>query len=239
MTSPFYFFTESDGKSREAKPLSVPGEVKVPSIVNHVQPQATPVKEEIVTNTKQGNELPPVAYNTAIAAPAYTYVNLIETIAPQIKQLKGYQEEQVKEALEASKKVLEEKQWKDVEKSIADAMTSSEKDVLKGQYEKALSKVNWNKMEDKLRIAYDKIDWNSVNDNLNKAIVEIKMDSLQHVYSTAMTELSSLQKELCENDLKGIPDTDISLKSVEQTKKNVQNAINTLNKVRTRKIVHL
>jgi hypothetical protein len=71
------------------------------------------------------------------------------------------------------------------------------------------------------------------------ALAEIKIDSVQQVYTETLSELSSIQKELCENNLKGIPDTDISLDCIQQKQKNVQIAINKLQKVRTRKIVHL
>lgn len=238
MISPLYFFSEDEGT--ETKSLPAQKEVMEPAIVNHAVPaQATTgIEEKLNREGKEDNEVGSQAQNNIAVAPS-GYVNCKEIIAPPLRQLKNYQEEQVKEALEASKKVLEKKQWKNVETRIADVMTSAEKDVLKGQYEKELSKVNWNKMENKLRLAYDKIDWNSVNENLNKAIYDIKIDSLQQVCSTAMAELSSLQKELSENNLKGIPDTDISLQSVAKSKKNVQVAINTLQKVRSRKIVHL
>ena len=93
-------------------------------------------------------------------------------------------------------KVLEEKQWKDVEKRIADAMSSAEKDALKCQYEKQLSKVDWSKMKTKLTIAYDNIDWNRVNEKLDNALTAIKIDSLQQVYTIAMTDLTTLQKVL-------------------------------------------
>jgi len=244
IASPFYFFTEEN--EEEAKQATKPAvelaEVTVPSIVNHIQPKvaAEEVKkpaarattnEYAVLEQKSVSSLP-----FSVALPL-TYVRFVEPV--ELTQLKKYQEEQVTEALEASKKVLEEKQWKDVEKTIADGMTSSEKDALKCQYEKELSKVDWNKMKDKLSLAYDRIDWNVVNDNLSKALTEIKIDSLQQVYATAISELSTIQKELCENNLTAIPDTDVSLASVEQTKKNVQKAIITLNKVRTRKIIHL
>lgn len=237
MSSPLYFFTDGDAQAKELNPVSKPKEITTPSIVNHIQTQqpAVPERKEV----KMTNELPAAFAHMDMPALPLTYVRFTETIAPKIRELKNYQEEQVKEALDASKKVLEDKQWKDVEKRIADAMTSSEKDVLKCQYEKALSKVDWSKMKEKLSIAYDRIDWSSVNDNLNTALTAIKIDSLQQVYSVAISELSTLQKALCENNLKGIPDTDISLESVEQRKIDVQKAINRLQKVRTRKIVHL
>jgi bla regulator protein blaR1 len=238
MSSPFYLFTE-DEPARVNPNLPATKEMALPVIVNHALPEPATEADEKEAIADLDDEQAAAAQHLATSAPAYTYVNLIQTIAPRLRQLKNYEEEQVKEAIEASKKVLEEKQWKDVEKRIADVMTSNEKEVLKCQFEKELEKVNWNKMQDKLRMAYDKIDWNSVNEGLSLAMEEIKIDSIHQVYAMAMAELSSLQKELCENNIKGIPDTDISLKSVEQSKKDVQRALNTLNKVRSKKIVHL
>jgi bla regulator protein BlaR1 len=236
LSSPFYLFT--DGEGEETKPVAAPKEMPATAIVNHIQPKAE-YDKTIASGPVHEPALPavPVSSKVVFSPLTYTYVNYTEPI--NIPQLKNYQEEQVKEVLDASKKVLEEKQWKAMENKIADVMTSHEKTMLKDQYEKELSKVDWNKMKDKLRMAYDKIDWNLVNDNLAKAMTEIKMDSLQQVYTSAMTELSSIQKQLCENNLTGIPDTDISLKVVEETKKNVQTAINDLIKVKTRKIIHL
>ncbi len=235
MFSPVYFFTENE---RQRKPAEAPKEIQVPTIVNHVNPEATDIEknEETEISDQRKEYASPAQAKIALTPYTYTYVNLVEKMVPQ---LKNYQEEQVKEVVEASKKVLEEKQWKDAEKRIADALSEHEKAILKMQYDKELSKVDWKKMQEKLRVAYDQIDWNQVNDNLNKAIVEIKIDSLTHAYTTTLNELSCLQKELCENNLTGIPDTDISLRDVERSKKNVQSAISTLNKVRTRKIIHL
>jgi beta-lactamase regulating signal transducer with metallopeptidase domain len=236
LSSPFYFFTESDKEEPENAPAAK--EISAPSIVNNIRPAVSETKVKAVEKNPEAEVVEKFAQNT-LAAPPLTYVNFTQTLAPQLRQLKSYQEAQVKEAMEASKKVLEEKQWKAVENKIADVMTSYEKSVLKSEYDREMSKVNWNKMEDKLRMAYDRIEWNKVNEELNKAITEIKIDSLQEAYTSAIAELSSLQKELAENNLKGIPDTDISLKSVEQNKKEVQKAINTLIKVKTKKIVHL
>lgn len=239
MSSPLYFFTESDGNEKDSKqsPVAEPKEMTVPSIVNHAHfPASQPAKEEVV-KTRSVYTVPVIAEVPA----TLTYVRFIEPApgVPAIKELKSYQEEQIKEALAASKVVLEQKQWKDVENRIADAMTMAEKDALKCQYEKELNKVDWTELKQKLSLAYDRIDWNRVNENLNTALVEIKIDSVQQVLTQTLSELTSIQKELCENNLKGIPDTDISLENICQKQKNVQNAINKLVLVRTKRIVHL
>jgi beta-lactamase regulating signal transducer with metallopeptidase domain len=234
MTSPLYFFTENDRDGLRL-PAQQPKEMHLATIVNHIQPKLTsPENKNTAINNKE-SEIPVLAKVSLPASP-FAFANLTQTITLELKK---YQEEQVTEAVAASKKILEEKQWKDVEKQIADVMSGKEKAALKGEYEKELSKVDWNSMQDKLRSSYDQIDWNRVNEDLNKAMVEIKIDSLKQVYSTTMNKLTTLQKELCENNVKGIPDTDISLKAVEQNKKEIQRAINNLNSVKVKKVVHL
>ena len=49
----------------------------------------------------------------------------------------------------------------------------------------------------------------------------------------------SLEKELRKAGEEGIPDTDITLKSVECKKKEVLNVIKTIKSVKPRKIIHL
>ena len=166
----------------------------------------------------------------------YVFVNHLENIVPVLEPQK---EEQVKEVLDASKKVLTEEQWKAVELSIADALTSHEKEKVKIEYKKAVEKLDWEKMENKLRIAYDSINWKHVNIELGKALVEIKLDSLQKVYTTVVSNLSCLEKELIKAGEPGIPDTDITLETVECKKKEALKAINTIKSAKARKIVHL
>ena len=234
MSSPLYFFTESDGDGLRQS-VQEPEEMHLAAIINHIQPK--PVLQENKNSQVSNKESEsPVLAQVSLPASPFAFANFTQTIALELKK---YQEEQVKEAVTASKKILEEKQWKDVEKQIADAMSENEKAALKGEYEKELSNVDWNEMQDKLRSSYDQIDWNRVNEDLNKAMVEIRIDSLKKVYSATMNELTTLQKELCENNVKGIPDTDISLKAIEQNKKEIQRAIINLNRAKARKIVHL
>lgn len=201
----------------------------------------SPVNEELIKESPQTSASEKVSEQVKVSLKPinnspFINVNFLENIVPQLDQ---EQEEQVKEALIASKKVMTEDQWKVVENSIADAMTLEEKEQLKTEYKKAMSELDWEKMEERLKVAYDKIDWNQINIQLNKALVEIKMDSLQHVYTSAIAALSSLEKELKQTKQCGVPDSDITLKSVAEHRKEMQKAINTLKSVRNRKIVHL
>ena len=149
------------------------------------------------------------------------------------------QEQQVQQVLDASKKIMAEEQWKAIEVNIADALTSHEKEMAKLEHKKAIEKLNWEIIENKLRVAYDSINWKNVNNELNKVLVEIRLDSLQKVYTNVVSNLSCLERELVKSGAPGIPDTDITLETVECKKKEVLKAINTIKSAKTRKIVHL
>jgi bla regulator protein blaR1 len=195
---------------------------------------------EPLVQTKQDNpgasEMPRYTA-VADASMHFSQVSNLETIMPE---LTPQQENQVKEALIASKKVLEETQWKAVEKSIADAMTIAEKEKVKAAYEKAAAeKVDWEKLGDRLKLSYDQIDWDGVNTEFNIAMNNMRLDSLRQVYSLAMTQLSSLEKEMKLNGLKGIPDSDITVDAVQKKIKELQKARVIVQEMRNKKIISL
>lgn len=154
--------------------------------------------------------------------------------------LSAQEEAQVKEVLGASKRILEEAQWKTVEKSIADALTLAEKEHIKIQYQQQADKANWEKMEDQLRQAYARINWNEVQTGLNQALAEIKLDSLSNAYNLALVNLDKLSREMSETKQKAIPDTDVTLQKLETKRQQVLNALKSLNEVKKqRKIIRL
>ncbi len=106
-------------------------------------------------------------------------------------------------------------------------------------YEKELNNFDWKKLENNLKIAYEKIDWENVNNQLNTALNQIRIDSIQHVYNDVAYRLSEVQKELNENKITSIPDSDVSLKIVEEKRKKVQESLQKLNAIRAKKIVRL
>ena len=173
---------------------------------------------------------------TDLISQAYRMVGFEEA---EIPELKRYQEAQVKEALEASRRVMEEVQWKEVEKSIADAFSEAEKQQLKSAYEQELNKANWSQLENKLKLAYAQIDWDQVNNQLNTALNQIRMDSLQRVYNDVAIRLNQVKKEMVENKVKNIPDTDISLKTIDEKRMSLQESLRRLKAMRAKKIVSL
>lgn len=154
-------------------------------------------------------------------------------------QLNEQQEEQIELAMEASKKILENMQWKIVEKNIAEVFNQKEKEVLKATYDKQVKKIDWKKWENKLKLAYNNIDWDKVNVQLYQAVNEVTLDSITTVYNKALSKMEDMKQELTEKDMKGIPDSDINLKDLEIKKNEVRKALNEIRATRTKKIVHL
>lgn len=166
----------------------------------------------------------------------YTPVNFRETIAPELNK---DQEQEVQLAVEASKKILEDRNWKQVKSSVADAMTEVEKQRLKKLYQKELSSLDWNQLEEKLRLSYNQINWNTVNAKIDQEIAKIKIDSLTNVYSFALNNVIKAKQELQKESLKGIPDTDITLSGLDSAKKTLNKTLSELKAVKEKKIIRL
>jgi len=228
LSSPFYFFTGDNSETKEP----VLTETKSSPLINTIKQPGTALK------TSPANEtvIPDEYIMSPSGAPAIANASFDPVQIPQLNQ---YQEEQVKEAIDSSKKIIEDVQWKTAEKNIAEVLNQKEKDQLRSEYQKALDKLDWKKWEDNLRIAFDKVDWEKINEQLGKAVTLIRLDSLQKAYTQAIGNLDLARQELSENNLTGIPDTDITLKEVEQKKQDVQKSLNKLRVLRNKKIVHL
>ncbi len=227
LPSPFRFAAQSAGDNAAENPTPV---------FTAASPDKTNA-EYVKTVPPQKTEYPVHSISSDIASPEMMQA-WFEPPA-EIPELKKYQEEQIKEALQASKKVLESVQWKAMEKGLADVFTQKEKDELRSDYQKELNNFDWNKWENKLRIGYDNVDWEKVNHQLTAAINQVRLDSLQRVYNNVIVKLSDVEKELTLQQLNGIPDSDISLKEIYNTKQQTQKELNKLRGVRTKKIVHL
>ena len=167
---------------------------------------------------------------------AYQFVNHLQNVIPQ---LTPSEEKQVQKVLLESKKIIQNIKWKELEKSIADAFNSTEKAKIKSQLNEAISSINTATIEQKLRMVYDKIDWNRTEIQLQNELAVITMDSLQQVYTVALDELSDLQKELIKDSACGIPDTDITVKSIEKKKGEFQRALNKIKVIKPKKVVRL
>ncbi len=236
LSSPFYLFMDDDKKAEAVNAAETAA-----TIVNNIEPYikqiAASIDEKEAARIDKELEGLGEKIEHAIANPFA--VAATHFAAPEAPELKNYQEEQVKEAIDASKRVLQEKEWEEVEKNIAEVFTQQQKEALKAEYLKKINKVDWKKWENELRLAYNKVNWEQVNAQLANAVTNIRIDSLQHVYNKAMMNLSVVERQLSRDSLAGIPDSDITLEVIEQKKAEVSKALNQLRGIKTKKIVRL
>ncbi|TMI86678.1 MAG: M56 family metallopeptidase [Bacteroidetes bacterium] len=233
ISSPFYFFTnDKPEESFQTMDESKPDESTTPSVINHAKNNKAAKK----LNNKPAPATGIVKLNNYTPVADYVYVNYAPVVVPLLKK---YQEVQVQKAIEGSKKVIENVQWKALEKKIAEVYTQNQKEQLKSAYKAQIDKLNWEKLENNLRIAYDKIDWDQVNTQLRTAIAQITLDSLKTVLNAEASQLNRVQEELSANELTGIPDTDITLKEVEQKKQEVNKTLNSLRIMKVKKVIRL
>lgn len=236
LSSPFYLFMDDDKKAEAVNAVE-----NAATIVNNIEPYvkqiAASIDEKEAAIMEKELEGLGEKIEHAIANPFA--VAATHFAAPQAPELKNYQEEQVKEAIDASKRVLQEKEWEEVEKNIAEVFTQQQKEALKAEYLKKINKVDWKKWENELRLAYNKVNWEKVNAQLANAVTNIRLDSLQHVYNKAMMNLSVVERQLSRDSLAGIPDSDITLEVIEQKKAEVSKALDQLRGIKAKKIVRL
>ena len=168
--------------------------------------------------------------------PGFMNVNYTTPVLPE---LAPEEETKVKEAVDATKKILQESEWKAFEKNYAEVFNTAEKTKLKSEYIYEVDKVNWNKLEDQLRLSYSQINWDNVNEKINTSLAQIKLDSLQQQLSVSLKTLVNVEKALKENNCTAIPDTDITLQFVIENRQKAKEQLQLLKAARVKKIVRL
>jgi bla regulator protein blaR1 len=157
-----------------------------------------------------------------------------------VPELKKHQTLEVKKALDASKKILESIQWKAIEKNIADVFSGKEKEKIKALYEAELSKIDWNKWEKQLQLAYNNINWDKINDQLSDAVNMVRIDSLQQVYSSAISKLDEVKVQLEQQQISSMQNkAAINLRDLEQKRRNLIQMNKELKTMRIKKVAHL
>ena len=159
--------------------------------------------------------------------------------APVIPELAKEDELQLKETIGATKKILEEKEWKEVEKNYADVYNSNEKARLKNEYQQQINNIDWNNLETKLRLSYNNIDWNKVTDQVRTSLAQIKLDSIQAEIKCTFDQLITLESWMKKNNTTTIPDSDVTLELVKDNKQKAKAELNKIKAVISRKIIRL
>ena len=166
--------------------------------------------------------------------------SFINYTTPVIPELAPEEESKVKEAVDATRKILQEQEWKAIEKAYADAFTSYEKTQLKTDYVPTeTSKVDWNKLEDQLRLSYQQINWENVNAKLNTSLAQIKLDSLQFQLNANLKNLVNLEKLMIENNVTAIPDSEICLLTVKENQQKTRDQLQKVKAARVKTIIRL
>lgn len=234
--------------SATASYTSTPKEITGPVIKNELRLASDEATTETTEqNANPADETAPEETNEAATPAVFPAADeIVDNIKlagfeliNEIPALNDYQEEQVKQAIEASKKVFNNAQWKAVERELAELLSQQEKKELRKKYQQQMEKFDWKNWENKLRAAYDKVDWDMVNVQLSNAINMVRLDSMQQVYADAVARLDKARNELIRDSVKSIPDTEISVKSLNDKIKTTIRALSAIKATKNKKIVRL
>jgi hypothetical protein len=212
-SQPFSFFTsEEEPKNKQVnKALWQPVKTKNSVAIGVPITKTTTEEAAIVPGDGaiEDDDFVPVAYDETDAS------------------LSEDQKKQVVNTVENTKKVLKTLQWQEVEKSIADAMTTQEKSTAKSKYMKEVEKeVDWKKLETALKAGYEKVDWNTVNENLSTALTKIELDSTKQVYTKVLSQLQKPHVTKC--NAQHLPIPDVSVVQLEKAKLALEKRIRTI-----------
>jgi len=219
--SPYYFFNNKPGNTGNNSFLKI---------------NESFTQQDKIVQFNIGERVNDYFSETPVLSPGFQHAGYQ---APVIPELTEEAEVNVKEAVNATRKILEEKEWKELEKSYAEVFNPAEKAKLKNEYLNELKKINWETLENKLKLSYDQIDWNSVNEQINASLAQIKFDSIQQQLTLSLANLFSIENTMRENETECIPDTDITLKLVKENQLKAKQQLEKLKAARPKKIVRI
>ncbi|HEX2536061.1 MAG TPA: M56 family metallopeptidase [Chitinophagaceae bacterium] len=164
------------------------------------------------------------------------FVQVAELTSAADARLSAEEQAQVKDAVENTRKMVKS-QWTQVEESIADGLTSSEKKLAHQEYLREVEKIDWKNLEQNLKAAYEEINWEQVNSQIRAALIQVKLDSLQHSYSRILTQLDKAGEEAaCQGTLL-FPDA--SVQEIQIQKEAVRSSLNAVKGLKKQKVVKL
>ncbi len=238
-TNPFYFFTGEQPSNGPA--LNMLAETSSPIELNEMDMELIVEPAPATANPpKPINEKTPakpvIAENEMYSPEDFVYVTATEIIEPE---LTTSQEEQLEEIVEASKVVLEKAKWNEIEKNIADALTSDQKQQLQNVYLAELDRINWEKMEDRLRYSINNVDLEKMSVQLQAELTQFKLDSLVKEYSVAIKTLSSIEAFVMKNKQQEIIHPEVSIPLIIEKRKALESEVKKIKAIRDKKIIRL
>ena len=145
----------------------------------------------------------------------------------------------LKQTIGATKKILEEKEWNELEKKSAEVFNSFEKEKLKKEYQKEEENIDWKKLNNQLRLSYDNINWQKVNEQITTSLAQIKLDSMQYQINLTLNNLNKLELWMRENNTTCIPDSDVSLRLIIENQQKAKAQLEKLKVNRHKKVVKI
>jgi len=152
------------------------------------------------------------------------------------------EKEQVKSTVDATRKILGNLQWKEVEKNIADAMSEREKMKAKEAYVRALDKtVDWKRLEQNMKATYQELNWNQITTNVHNALTVIQLDSMEKNYTAIIGQLSKAKVAACADaNITLVPMPDQSVSELARSTEELRRKVDTIKAIRNpKKVVHL
>lgn len=192
------------------------------------------IKNDIVTN-------PNVTIKVAAKSAAKTdvepmaispeYINNFATIIPSLPAEK---EQNIEQALVASKTIIAEQNWKAINQSLAETVTDETKDALKEAYKQKIQAIDLSRLANQLRLQYNDINWENANENISIALGTIKLDSIYNNYTQAVTELTIFKKQM-----ETLSPDFIDRSAINNLLRKYKTALRKIDTLRSKKIVEL
>lgn len=217
------------------------------SKADYVIPTNHKPQEKFWVANKSNKEIAPAKIENILSPvlqPEVAANNMIINVAQDDVEaaLTSEQKEKVKSTVDATKKVLGDLQWKQVETVIGEVLTDKEKVAAKKEYINELNKnVDWNNFEKNMKAKYQDIDWQNVDNKMSNALTAIQLDSLQKTYTVVLTQLNKLTTDVKEKvEVNVCPLPDQSIEQIQNTKAELSSRVNTIKALRsTKKVVRL
>lgn len=230
VANPFALFTEAESR---VQPYTVNHVENLTAIAGSISFKKAEKKKSATYTVKYITvKLPP-----AIKAASTDFINVAFDEANP--SLSNEQEAQIKSTVEATKKIVSSLQWKTIENEIGDAMTKKEKAVAHQDYLQEVDKINWQNVEQNMKVHFDNLNWNKINTLVTNTLTDITLDSLETVYSTILTALKRTDSDLKKAKISSTPMPDASVAEIKKATKEMKAKVDTIKALRTKKIVRL
>jgi beta-lactamase regulating signal transducer with metallopeptidase domain len=231
LANPFYFFDEIESPS----PLINVENHKAEGIIAEAKKEVIKIKAK---TAKALSFLPENSEPAFVQPPAPELIQVAFNEA-QVA-LSKEQAEHVKATIENTKKILSTYQWKEVEKTIGDGLTSQEKAAVKQEYLNQVKKIDWKNMETGLKAAYENINWPELDGTIKTALASVKLDSLQTKCEETLEVIDKVQAEI-EASAKStlLPFPDESMEKIQKRQAQIQTKLEEIKLIRTKKVIKL